>query len=153
MSKNLNIEPINNWIKIEKNPLIISGPCSAETYDQLFETCKQLKSYGINLMRAGVWKPRTRPGSFEGNGEEALKWISEIKKELDIKFTVEVANTNHIELSLKYDIDILWIGARTTVNPFSVQEIADAIKGTHTPIFIKNPINPDLNPPIHLLPN
>ena len=73
MSKNLNIEPINNWIKIEKNPLIISGPCSAETYDQLFETCKQLKSYGINLMRAGVWKPRTRPGSFEGNGEEALQ--------------------------------------------------------------------------------
>jgi len=98
MSKNLNIEPINNWMKIEKNPLVISGPCSAETYDQLFETCKQLKSYGINLMRAGVWKPRTRPGSFEGNGEEALKWISEIKKELDIKFTVEVANTNHIEL-------------------------------------------------------
>ena len=145
MSKNLNIEPINNWMKIEKNPLIISGPCSAETYDQLFETCKQLKSYGINLMRAGIWKPRTRPGSFEGNGEEALKWISDIKKELDIKFTVEVANTNHIELSLKYDIDILWIGARTTVNPFSVQEIADAIKGTNTPIFIKNPINPDLS--------
>ena len=145
MSKNLNIEPINNWMKVENPPLVISGPCSAETYDQLFETCKQLKSYGINLMRAGVWKPRTRPGSFEGNGEEALKWISEIKKELDVKFTVEVANTNHIELSLKYDIDILWIGARTTVNPFSVQEIADAIKGTNTPIFIKNPINPDLS--------
>jgi chorismate mutase len=96
-------------------------------------------------MRAGVWKPRTRPGTFEGNGEEALKWIADIKKELDVKFTVEVANTSHIELALKYGIDILWIGARTTVNPFSVQEIADAIKGTDTPVLIKNPINPDLS--------
>ena len=145
MSKKLNIDPINTWIKNENDPLIISGPCSAETYDQLFETCKQLKSHGINLMRAGVWKPRTRPGTFEGNGEEALKWISDIKKELDVQFTVEVANTNHIELALKYGIDILWIGARTTVNPFSVQEIADSLKGTDTPILIKNPINPDLS--------
>jgi chorismate mutase len=145
MTKNLNITPINNWLKVDKKPLVISGPCSAETYDQLYNTCKQLKNQGINLMRAGIWKPRTRPGTFEGNGEEALKWISEIKKELDVKFTVEVANTNHIDLSLKYGIDVLWIGARTTVNPFSVQEIADAIKGTDTPIFIKNPINPDLS--------
>ena len=96
-------------------------------------------------MRAGVWKPRTRPGTFEGNGEDALKWIADIKKELDVQFTVEVANTSHIELALKYGIDILWIGARTTVNPFSVQEIADAIKGTDTPVLIKNPINPDLS--------
>ena len=145
MSKKLNIDPINNWIKKDNDPLIISGPCSAETYDQLYETCKQLKSHGINLMRAGVWKPRTRPGTFEGNGEEALKWISDIKKELDVQFAVEVANTNHIELSLKYGIDILWIGARTTVNPFSVQEIADSVKGTDTPILVKNPINPDLS--------
>ena len=145
MSKKLNIDPINNWINKDTDPLIISGPCSAETYDQLFETCKQLKSHGITLMRAGVWKPRTRPGTFEGNGEEALKWISDIKKELDVQFAVEVANTNHIDLSLKYGIDILWIGARTTVNPFSVQEIADAVKGTDTPILVKNPINPDLS--------
>ena len=145
MSKKLNIDPINNWISNENDPLIISGPCSAETYDQLYKTCKQLKSHGINLMRAGVWKPRTRPGTFEGNGEEALKWISEIKEELDVQFAVEVANTNHIDLSLKYGIDILWIGARTTVNPFSVQEIADSVKGTDTPILVKNPINPDLS--------
>ena len=145
MSKKLNIEPINSWIKNDSDPLIISGPCSAESYDQLRETCTQLKSHGINLMRAGVWKPRTRPGTFEGNGEDALKWIADIKKELDVQFTVEVANTSHIELALKYGIDILWIGARTTVNPFSVQEIADAIKGTDTPVLIKNPINPDLS--------
>ena len=145
MSKKLNIEPINSWIKNDSDPLIISGPCSAESYDQLRETCNQLKSHGINLMRAGVWKPRTRPGTFEGNGEDALKWIADIKKELDVQFTVEVANTSHIELALKYGIDILWIGARTTVNPFSVQEIADAIKGTDTPVLIKNPINPDLS--------
>ena len=145
MSKKLNIEPINSWIKNDSDPLIISGPCSAESYDQLRETCTQLKSHGINLMRAGVWKPRTRPGTFEGNGEDALRWIADIKKELDVQFTVEVANTSHIELALKYGIDILWIGARTTVNPFSVQEIADAIKGTDTPVLIKNPINPDLS--------
>ena len=145
MTKKLNIDPINTWINNDSNPLIISGPCSAETFDQLYETCKQLKSHGINIMRAGVWKPRTRPGTFEGNGEEALKWISDIKKELDVQFTVEVANTNHIDLALKYGIDILWIGARTTVNPFSVQEIADAIKGTETPVLVKNPINPDLS--------
>jgi len=145
MSKKLNIDPINTWIKNDSDPLIISGPCSAETYDQLRKTCKQLKSHGINLMRAGVWKPRTRPGTFEGNGEDALKWIADIKEELDVQFTVEVANTSHIELALKYGIDILWIGARTTVNPFSVQEIADAIKGTDTPVLIKNPINPDLS--------
>ena len=145
MSKKLNIDPINTWIKNDSDPLIISGPCSAETYDQLRETCKQLKFHGINLMRAGVWKPRTRPGTFEGNGEDALKWIADIKEELGVQFTVEVANTSHIELALKYGIDILWIGARTTVNPFSVQEIADAIKGTDTPVLIKNPINPDLS--------
>ena len=91
MSKKLNIEPINSWIKNDSDPLIISGPCSAESYDQLRETCTQLKSHGINLMRAGVWKPRTRPGTFEGNGEDALKWIADIKKELDVQFTVEVA--------------------------------------------------------------
>ena len=88
MSKKLNIDPINTWIKSDSGPLIISGPCSAETYDQLRETCKQLKSHGINLMRAGVWKPRTRPGTFEGNGEDALKWIADIKEELGVQFTI-----------------------------------------------------------------
>ena len=145
MATKLNIAPINTWLNLEKKPFIISGPCSAETYSQLYSTCKQLKSIGIQVMRAGVWKPRTRPGAFEGNGEEALKWIKDIKEELGVKFTVEVANPLHVELSIKYGIDILWIGARTTVTPFSVQEIAESIRGLDIPILVKNPINPDLS--------
>lgn len=128
-----------------KRPLIISGPCSAETENQLLETASALATTGkIDVLRAGIWKPRTKPGMFEGVGEPGLGWLANAKKETGLPITVEVATAHHAELALKYGIDILWIGARTTVNPFSVQEIADALKGTDIPILVKNPINPDL---------
>lgn len=136
---------LSNWLPAVAEPLIISGPCGAESFEQLYQTFFELKQLNkISLYRAGVWKPRTRPNAFEGKGEEALKWLQELKKELGIKITVEVANANHTELALKYGIDVLWIGARTTVNPFSVQEIADALKGTKVPVMVKNPIHADL---------
>ncbi|MDA0196454.1 MAG: bifunctional 3-deoxy-7-phosphoheptulonate synthase/chorismate mutase type II [Bacteroidetes bacterium] len=124
--------------------MIISGPCSAESEEQLLETCQGLKNEGIEIMRAGIWKPRTRPNNFEGHGATALDWVAQVKKELNVKFAVEVANPQHVELSLKAGVDILWIGARSTVNPFTVQEIADALRGVDIPVLIKNPINPDL---------
>ncbi len=144
MSAEFDIAPIETWVDDFEKPLIISGPCSAETEEQLLETCRQLKKIGINIMRAGVWKPRTRPNNFEGIGKDALIWISEVKKALDVKFSIEVGNPQHVELALKYGIDILWIGARSTVNPFTVQEIADSLKGVDVPVLVKNPINPDL---------
>lgn len=129
----------------DHSPFLISGPCSAETPEQLFKIASDLKNNTkIDVLRAGIWKPRTRPNSFEGVGEEGLKWLLETKNQLCLKTTVEVANAKHVELALKHKVDILWIGARTTVNPFSVQEIADAIKGVDIPVMIKNPINPDL---------
>ncbi|WP_053404136.1 bifunctional 3-deoxy-7-phosphoheptulonate synthase/chorismate mutase type II [Persicobacter sp. CCB-QB2] len=140
----MQIEQLSAWTDGSDQPFIIAGPCSAETEEQLFQTAKELKENGINVIRAGVWKPRTRPGTFEGIGEDALKWIQKIKKELDVKFAIEVANAQHVELALKYGIDILWIGARSTVNPFTVQEIADALKGHDVPVLVKNPLNPDL---------
>lgn len=128
-----------------KKPIIIAGPCSAETEEQVFGIAKQLAEIGkVNLLRAGIWKPRTRPGNFEGVGEAGLKWLVEAGKANNLGVTTEVANAKHVEQALKADIDVLWIGARTTVNPFSVQEIADALKGTDIPVMIKNPINPDL---------
>lgn len=130
---------------LDHSPFLISGPCSAETPEQLIKIAKDLQSNtNLDVLRAGIWKPRTRPNSFEGNGEEALKWLLETKNELNLKTTVEVANAKHVELAIKYNVDILWIGARTTVNPFSVQEIADSLKGVDVPVMIKNPINPDL---------
>jgi len=128
-----------------KKPIIIAGPCSAETEEQVFETTQQLAEIGtVNLLRAGIWKPRTRPGNFEGVGEIGLKWLVDAGKAHNLPTTTEVANAKHVELALKAGIDVLWIGARTTVNPFSVQEIADAVKGSNIPVMIKNPINPDL---------
>jgi chorismate mutase len=127
-----------------RQPLVIAGPCSAETYDQLYTTAKAVRDQGIKLVRAGVWKPRTRPNNFEGVGEEALFWMDDIRKELDVAFAIEVGNPQHVELALKHDIDVLWIGARSTVNPFTVQEIAEALTGTDKPILVKNPINPEL---------
>ena len=125
---------------------IIAGPCSVESKEQLFATATQLKNTGkVNILRAGVWKPRTSPNSFEGLGLQALPWLQEIQKKLSFPVTIEVANPLHIEQALQHDIKILWLGARTTVSPFSVQEIADALKGTDATILIKNPINPDLN--------
>jgi len=127
------------------SPIIIAGPCSAETEQQVMDTARQIKEFpNVQVFRAGIWKPRTRPNSFEGNGEKALPWMKRVKAELGLQTTVEVANAKHVELALKYDIDILWIGARTTASPFAVQEIADALKGTNIRVMIKNPINPDL---------
>lgn len=137
--------PLHTWLPSKNEPLLISGPCGAESLEQLLKTAKGLYDLNkISLFRAGVWKPRTRPNAFEGKGEEALKWLAEVKKQFGFKITVEVANAQHTELALKYGIDVLWIGARTTVNPFSVQEIADVIKGVDIPVMVKNPIHADL---------
>ncbi len=145
MKVDLAVEPLDSWIDTNGKPLIIAGPCSAETEDQLVETARQLADLGeVHVIRAGVWKPRTRPGSFEGMGEAALPWIQRAKAETGLPFAVEVATPEHIELALKYGVDILWLGARTTVNPFNVQEIADALRGVDVPVLIKNPVNPDL---------
>jgi len=140
----LKIAKLESWSPVKKRPMIISGPCSAESAEQLLETCQGLKNEGIEIMRAGIWKPRTRPNNFEGHGPKALKWVEQVKKELNVKFAVEVANPQHVELCLRAGVDILWIGARSTVNPFTVQEIADALRGVDIPVLIKNPINPDL---------
>jgi chorismate mutase len=141
----MQFEPLYSWLPAVAEPLLIAGPCGAESLDQLMLTAKGLKETNrVSLFRAGVWKPRTRPNAFEGKGEEALKWLVEIKKEYGFKITVEVANAQHTELALKYGMDVLWVGARTTVNPFSVQEIADVLKGVNIPVMVKNPIHADL---------
>jgi chorismate mutase len=128
-----------------KRPLIISGPCSAETEDQVLQTAQRLAKTGkVDALRAGIWKPRTRPGSFEGIGTKGLPWLQQAKKLTGLPLAVEVATGKQVEDALHFDIDILWIGARTTVNPFSVQEVADALRGANVPVLIKNPINPDL---------
>jgi chorismate mutase len=136
----------NSLLQIwNKRPLIISGPCSAETETQVLQTAKDLAATGkIDVLRAGIWKPRTKPGLFEGIGEIGLEWLTTAKKETGLPTTVEVATAQHVEQALKHNVDILWIGARTTVNPFSVQEVADALKGVDIPVLVKNPINPDL---------
>lgn len=129
----------------QKRPIIISGPCSAETEEQVIETAQRLHNTGkIDVLRAGIWKPRTRPGMFEGIGTKGLPWLQKAKALTNLPITVEVATAKQVEDALHFDVDILWIGARTTVNPFSVQEIADALKGVDVPVLIKNPINPDL---------
>lgn len=126
-------------------PFLIAGPCSVETEEQLFTVCRELAANKkVKVIRGGIWKPRTRPDSFEGIGTIGLPWIQAIKQEINLPFAVEVATPKHVEAALKAGIDILWIGARTTVNPFAVQDIADALKGTQIPVMIKNPINPDL---------
>ena len=130
--------------KREGRPVIIAGPCSAETEEQVMTTARALAAQDIDLFRAGIWKPRTRPGMFEGIGTEGLGWLKRVKEETGLKVTTEVASTQHVFDALKYGVDVLWIGARTTVNPFSVQEVADALKGTKIPVIIKNPVNPDL---------
>lgn len=128
-----------------KRPLIISGPCSAETEEQVIQTATRLAQTGkVDALRAGIWKPRTRPGSFEGIGTKGLPWLQQAKKLTGLPVAIEVATGKQVEDALHFDIDILWIGARTTVNPFSVQEVADALRGANVPVLIKNPINPDL---------
>ena len=126
-------------------PFVIAGPCSAETRDQVLDTARALAAQGkTHLFRSGIWKPRTRPNSFEGVGVEGLAWLREVKQQTGLAVTTEVANKQHVYEALKYGIDVLWIGARTTVNPFSVQEIADALEGVDVPVIVKNPINPDV---------
>ncbi|HEX8348426.1 MAG TPA: chorismate mutase [Hymenobacter sp.] len=130
---------------IRKKPLIISGPCSAETEAQTIETCARLAATGkVDMLRAGIWKPRTKPGLFEGIGTKGLPWLKKAKELTGLPITVEVATAKHVEDCLAFDVDVLWIGARTTVNPFSVQEVADALRGVDIPVLIKNPINPDI---------
>lgn len=141
---NINFTPIEDYIAIQRVPFLIAGPCSAESEEQVLESCLPLKHLGASVLRAGVWKPRTRPNSFEGHGEIALPWVMKAKQQTGLPVAIEVATPSHVELALKYGVDILWIGARTTVNPFSVQAIADAVRGIDIPIWIKNPVNPDL---------
>jgi len=141
-----NSPKLRGWLdKFNLNrPLVIAGPCSAETEEQVLKIAHQLKNTDTNVLRAGIWKPRTRPGNFEGVGALGLKWLQKAKEETGLMTTTEVANPIHVDLALKHDVDILWIGARTTVSPFIVQEIAEALKGTNKTVLIKNPVNPDL---------
>lgn len=127
------------------HPLVIAGPCSAETEDQVLKIAHELKNSDVTIFRAGIWKPRTRPGGFEGVGEIGLKWLKKAKEETGMLIATEVATANHVKLALAYGVDVLWIGARTTANPFAVQEIADALQGTDKIVLLKNPVNPDLS--------
>lgn len=126
------------------HPLVIAGPCSAETENQVLQIARELQDSKVSIFRAGIWKPRTRPGGFEGVGEIGLKWLQKAKAETGLLMAVEVATAAHVKLALEHDIDVLWIGARTTVNPFAVQEIADALQNTEKIVLVKNPVNPDL---------
>lgn len=123
---------------------VIAGPCSAETEEQVITTARQLAGRGCHIFRAGVWKPRTKPGGFEGNGEAALPWLQRVKEETHMMVATEVATPEHVELALKYGVDVFWIGARTSANPFAMQAIADSLKGVDVPVLVKNPVNPDL---------
>ena len=142
-----NKKEMRKWLDNFKlnHPLVIAGPCSAETEDQVLNIANQLKDSDVSVFRAGIWKPRTKPGMFEGVGAIGLKWLQKVKNETGLLISTEVANSTHVKLSLEHDIDILWIGARSTVSPFIVQEIADALKGTEKIVLVKNPVNPDLS--------
>ena len=142
----LNLTPLNLTGTEADNhrPLVIAGPCSAETEEQVMTTATQLAQKGIKLFRAGVWKPRTKPGGFEGNGEKALPWLQRVQKELGMKVCTEVATRAHVEACLEAGVDLMWIGARTAANPFAMQEVADALRGNDIPVLVKNPVNPDL---------
>ena len=132
----LNLPSDNN------RPIVIAGPCSAETEEQVMKTARDLAAKGCHNFRAGVWKPRTKPGGFEGNGENALPWMKQVKEETGMLVATEVAKPEHVELCMKYGIDILWVGARTAANPFAMQDLADAMKGIEVPVLVKNPVNP-----------
>jgi chorismate mutase len=141
----LDILPLKSWTHIQgKQPYIIAGPCSAESEEQMVTTAVALKKLGVHAFRCGIWKPRTRPNGFEGFGKQALPWVKAVKDATGLPVATEVAKPEHIEAALKAGVDILWIGARTTVNPFNVQELADALKGVDVPVLIKNPVNPQL---------
>ena len=141
-----NTKELRTWLDDMNlpHPLVIAGPCSAETEEQVLTIAHQLKDTDATVLRAGIWKPRTKPGNFEGVGALGLKWLQRAKEETGMMTATEVANATHVDLALKHDIDVLWIGARTTVSPFIVQDIADALKGTDKIVLVKNPVNPDL---------
>ncbi len=143
---NSGLLPIQDWgLKSTERPLVIAGPCSAESEKQVLDTAKQLSENGIQIYRAGIWKPRTRPGNFEGVGAKGLPWLKKVKEETGMLTTTEVATEKHVYEALKFGVDILWIGARSSANPFVMQEIADALEGADVPVMIKNPVNPDLD--------
>ena len=141
-----NTKELRTWLDelALDHPLVIAGPCSAETEDQVMTIAQQLKDSDVSYFRAGIWKPRTRPGNFEGVGALGLKWLKRVKQETGLKIATEVANATHVKIALEHDVDLLWIGARSTVSPFIVQEIADALQGTDRVVLVKNPVNPDL---------
>ncbi len=142
-----NKKEMRNWLEALNldHPLVIGGPCSAETEEQVLKIAHELKDTDTSYFRAGIWKPRTRPGMFEGVGALGLKWLQKVKEETGMKVCTEVANATHVKLAIEHDVDLLWIGARSTVSPFIMQEIADALEGTDKPVLIKNPVNPDLS--------
>ncbi|HHL57540.1 MAG TPA: 3-deoxy-7-phosphoheptulonate synthase, partial [Bacteroidetes bacterium] len=144
MEVQLAIKKLADWeiVNTEK-PFLIAGPCSAETEEQTLASAHELRKIGIEVFRAGIWKPRTRPDSFEGVGSIGLKWLQKVKKETGMLISTEVANVKHVYEALRSGVDILWIGARTTANPFAIQEIADALHGMDIPVLVKNPVNPD----------
>lgn len=140
----LNLKPLNLPGIEQKRPLVIAGPCSAETEEQVMDTARALAEKGCKIFRAGIWKPRTKPGGFEGIGETGLPWMQRVKEETGMLITTEVATPKHVDAALKAGIDILWIGARTTANPFAMQELADSLRGVDVPVLVKNPVNPDI---------
>jgi chorismate mutase len=139
-------QPFADWnLQDDKRPLVIAGPCSAESEEQVLDTAKQLKEQGITIFRAGIWKPRTRPNAFEGVGSIGLDWLKTVQQEVGLMVSTEVANVKHVYEALRTGVDIIWIGARTSANPFAMQDIADALKGVDIPVFVKNPVNPDVD--------
>ncbi len=146
MEKQFDIIPLSEWMPTGNFPLVISGPCSAETHDQVMETARRLAVIPeVKVFRAGLWKPRTRPSAFEGIGNTGLEWLKNVRQETGLKTAVEVARPEHVEACLKNNVDILWLGARTVVNPFSVQELSEVLQGVDIPVMVKNPLNPDIS--------
>ncbi|MCK5803605.1 MAG: bifunctional 3-deoxy-7-phosphoheptulonate synthase/chorismate mutase type II [Lentisphaeria bacterium] len=146
MKHDLNIIPLSEWgLSAPERPIVIAGPCSAESEEQMLATARGLMGTHVSMFRAGIWKPRTRPGSFEGVGSVGLAWLKTVKQETGFQTATEVANAGHVAEALEAEVDLLWVGARTTANPFAVQEIADALKGVDIPVLVKNPVNPDVD--------
>lgn len=147
MAAKFDLIPLNDWgfFHLPPRPCVVAGPCSAESEEQVMETARGLKEIGINVFRAGIWKPRTHPGCFEGAGVPGLKWLKRVKDELGMRVCTEVASERHVFECLKHGVDMVWLGARTTANPFLVQEIAEALRDTDIPVLVKNPVNPDLD--------
>ena len=146
MANKLDLVPLNDWgfFHLPPRPCVVAGPCSAESEEQVMETARGLKAIGINVFRAGIWKPRTHPGSFEGAGVPGLKWMQKVRKEYGMRICTEVANERHVFECLKHGVDMVWLGARTTANPFMVEEVCAALRGSNMQVMVKNPVSPDL---------